>query len=122
MTSAMRTQYEKLVASLRGTSEEYGPVASFFTFFQGRATFFASLFALAFLVEIGFGIWGFVHGKDVGAFATFLGASAAGFTAIAGVVVIHSCKEDWANLTQQKVLKESDCSPAEQTNVTVNKS
>ena len=72
------------MAALRKARDEViagGATASFFNFFQGRATAFAIVFAIV-------GIVGFLRGKDLTSFALFV-------TAVQGFVFAHSCKEDW---------------------------
>jgi hypothetical protein len=59
---------------------QYGLVPAFFNIFQGRATTFAIAFTIA-------GVWGFIKGRDLTSFALFV-------TAIQGMVVMHSFKED----------------------------
>jgi hypothetical protein len=67
---------------------QYGPIASIFSFFQGRATTFAIFFTVV-------GTYLAVHGKLDGNYALFV-------TAIQGLVFAHSCKEDWARKQDQQ--------------------
>ena len=74
----------KLPVSIRNTvliAQQDGVVASFFNFFQGRATAFAIVFA-------GVGIRLAFMGKLDSNYALFV-------TAIQGLIFAHSCKEDW---------------------------
>jgi hypothetical protein len=66
-----------------------GITASFFNFFQGRATAFAILFTI-------FGIVGFLKHYDLTSYALFV-------TAVQGMVFAHSCKEDWASIKRQQI-------------------
>jgi uncharacterized membrane protein YedE/YeeE len=60
-----------------------GDVAStFFNVFQGRCTFAAICFSIA-------GVYGWLHGRDLTSFALFV-------TAVQGLLVLHSWKEDVA--------------------------
>jgi len=59
-----------------------GVIAPLFNAFQGRCTFFACLFTIV-------GIYGWLHGKDLTSYALFV-------TAIQGLLVLHSWKEDVA--------------------------
>jgi hypothetical protein len=60
-----------------------GNVAStFFNMFQGRCTFAAICFSTT-------GVYGWLHGKDLTSYALFV-------TAVQGLLVIHSWKEDVA--------------------------
>lgn len=61
--------------------QQSGAVASFFNFFQGRATAFAILFS-AVGIRLAF------MGKLDANYALFV-------TAIQGLIFAHSCKEDW---------------------------
>jgi hypothetical protein len=97
-------------------SSTYGPVATFFTIFQGRSTTFAILFALEGIallgatgVLIGVGIHAFVHGKDVTGIVSMLSGlasvimSSAAFNGlIQTTMVAHSTKEDWMAVKQQQ--------------------
>lgn len=57
-----------------------GTAATFFNIFQGRCTFAAICFSTA-------GVYGWLHGKDLTSFALFV-------TAVQGLLVLHSWKED----------------------------
>jgi len=61
--------------------QQSGIVAAFFNFFQGRCTFFAIAFSVVGCILA-------FRGKLDGNYALFV-------TAIQGVLVAHSCKEDW---------------------------
>lgn len=61
-----------------------GLTASFFSFFQGRCTFFAILFSVC-------GLIGFFKHYDLTSYALFVGA-------IQAMIVAHSAKEDWISL------------------------
>ena len=61
--------------------QQSGVVASFFNFFQGRATAFAIVFA-AVGIRLAF------TGKLDANYALFV-------TAVQGLIFAHSCKEDW---------------------------
>jgi hypothetical protein len=54
--------------------------STFFNIFQGRCTFAAICFSTA-------GVYGWLHGKDLTSFALFV-------TAVQGLLVAHSLKED----------------------------
>lgn len=76
----------RLVAAVFALSS--GTVAStFFNMFQGRCTFAAICFSTA-------GVYGWLHGRDLTSFALFV-------TAVQGLLVLHSWKEDVAE--QQEV-------------------
>lgn len=79
-----------------GQSLAAGNVAStFFNMFQGRCTFAAICFSTA-------GIYGWLHGKDLTSFALFV-------TAVQGLLVLHSWKEDVSE--QQDVRRNRDSRP-----------
>lgn len=59
-----------------------GVATTFFNFFQGRCTFAAICFSVT-------GVYGWLHGKDLTSYALFV-------TAIQGLLVLHSWKEDLA--------------------------
>jgi hypothetical protein len=61
--------------------QQSGVVASFFNFFQGRATAFAIVFTVV-------GIRLAFMGKLDSNYALFV-------TAVQGLIFAHSCKEDW---------------------------
>jgi hypothetical protein len=117
----IKQDVSKVKAQVLGSST-YGPVATFFTIFQGRATTFAILFALegiALLVAtgvlIGVGIHAFLHGKDVSGIVSLLTAlasvimSSAAFNGlIQTTMVAHSTKEDWMAIKQQQVQNQQD--------------
>ncbi len=64
-----------------------GVVSQFFGFFMGRCTFFAICFSIA-------GVYGWlILGRDLTSFALFV-------TAVQGLLVLHSYKEDVAELKQ----------------------
>jgi hypothetical protein len=71
----------KLVATVQQVAT--GNAAStFFNIFQGRCTLAAICFSVA-------GVYGWLHGKDLTSFALFV-------TAVQGLLVLHSWKEDIA--------------------------
>jgi hypothetical protein len=59
-----------------------GVISAFFNFFLGRCTFFAIVFAII-------GIIGWFKGRDLTSYALFV-------TAIQGLLVLHSWKQDVA--------------------------
>ena len=66
-----------------------GAVTSFFSFWNGRCTFFAILFSIV-------GIYGWlVLNRDLTSFALFAGAMQA-------LLVAHSAKEDYTQMQQQQ--------------------
>lgn len=89
--------FEKFKDSLLEASQ-FGPIATFFTFFQGRCTTFALFFAFIGLVMASVGVWGFVHGKDLSSFASFVSSFALFVGAIFTGLVAHSVKEDWMEI------------------------
>lgn len=62
------------------TATKAGAIAPLFNIFQGRCTFFACLFSST-------GVYGWLHGKDLTSYALFV-------TAVQGLLVLHSWKED----------------------------
>jgi hypothetical protein len=96
------------------SSSTFGPVAAFFTFFQGRSTTFAILFAVEGVVLIGVAVWGFFHkGFDLSGLASVIGAMAAFNGLIQTTMVAHSTKEDWMAIKQQQ----TDCAACPPTKV-----
>jgi hypothetical protein len=79
MLSKIKTDVARVVA----TYKSLGLTASFFNFFQGRATTFAIAFTIV-------GVVGFFRHYDLTSYALMV-------TAIQGFVFAHSCKEDWNN-------------------------
>jgi len=69
-----------------------GVATAFFNFFMGRCTFAAICFSIA-------GVYGWLHGRDLTSFALFV-------TAIQGLLVLHSWKEDIAE--RQQIRKDDD--------------
>ena len=69
--------------------KDLGITASVFSFFQGRATFFALLFS-------GVGVYGFLKHYDLTSYAIFCGAI---FTGVVG----HSLKEDYFQLRHRQI-------------------
>jgi hypothetical protein len=63
-----------------------GVVAKFFNIFQGRCTFAAICFSVV-------GVYGWLHGRDLTTFTLFV-------TAVQGILVLHSWKEDVAEQRQ----------------------
>ncbi len=82
MFQAIQTKVSAIAGSLVS-----GNVAStFFNIFQGRCTFAAICFSVT-------GIYGWLHGRDLTSFALYV-------TAIQGLLVLHSWKEDVAEQRQ----------------------
>ena len=77
MFDKVKADIGKAVVTYKGL----GLTASFFSFFQGRATTFAILFTICGLILA-------FKGKLDANYALFV-------TAIQGLVFAHSCKEDW---------------------------
>ena len=69
-----------------------GTVSTFFNIFQGRCTFAAICFSIV-------GMYGWLHGKDLTSFALFV-------TAVQGLLVLHSWKEDL--MEQKQIRKDTD--------------
>ena len=84
MFNKIKTDVATAVTAYRGM----GVTASFFSFFQGRATAFAIVFTVC-------GLIGFFKHYDLTAYALFVGA-------IFGGVVGHSIKEDYFASRQQQ--------------------
>ena len=63
-----------------------GAISALFNLFMGRCTFFAIVFVIV-------GIYGWFHGRDLTAYALFV-------TAVQGLLVLHSWKEDVAEENQ----------------------
>lgn len=101
----IRNDAQKVESQVFGSSQ-YGPVAAFFTFFQGRSTFFGILFSLVGLLLVGVGVRGFVHGQDLSSLASFTLAVAALNGSIQAMIVAHSAKEDWAQIKQQAITQQ----------------
>ena len=101
----IRNDAQKVESQVFGSSQ-YGPVAAFFTFFQGRSTFFGILFSLVGLLLVGVGVRGFVHGQDLSSLASFTLAVAALNGSIQAMIVAHSAKEDWATIKQQAITQQ----------------
>lgn len=74
------------IKSLGGSLVTGRAGSAFFNIFQGRCTFFAICFSIA-------GVWGWIHGRDVTSFSIFV-------TAVQGLLVLHSWKEDVAEQRQ----------------------
>lgn len=77
------------VATAKSAYQGLGVTASFFSFFQGRATFFAIVFTVC-------GLIGFFKHYDLTSYAMFVGAI---FTGVVG----HSLKEDYFELRQRQI-------------------
>lgn len=84
-------------------SSNFGPVAQFFTIFQGRTTTFAILFALEGIFLLGLAAYGFFHHLDLNGLAAIIMSMAAFNGLIATVMAAHSTKEDWMAVKQQQV-------------------
>lgn len=102
MLQAIEKDIKKVENRIHSSGASYGPVAKFFTVFQGRATTFAILFALEGAAMIGIGLWGFTQGKDLSSLSSLMTASATLNGSIQAMIFAHSCKEDWASLKQQE--------------------
>lgn len=63
-----------------------GVASTFFNIFEGRCTFAAICFSVA-------GVYGWLNGRDLTSFALFV-------TAVQGLLVLHSWKEDVAEQKQ----------------------
>jgi len=63
-----------------------GAATAFFGIFQGRCTFAAIVLGAV-------GVYGWLHGRDIAAYALFV-------TALQGLLVLHSWKEDQAERNQ----------------------
>lgn len=95
MLQGIKQSIENDIATIKSTYAGLGVTASVFSFFQGRATAFAILFAIEGVAVIGFALWGFMHGKDPTPLGAILGPLAGLDTAIFMGVVGHSVKEDY---------------------------
>lgn len=76
------------IAIVKSTYQGLGMVASFFTFFQGRATTFAIIFSTVAIV-------GFFKHYDLSGFTAFVGV-------IQTLVVGHSLKEDYFEMRRKQ--------------------
>lgn len=103
---SLDTKLEAIKDRVSG-SIPYGPVAAVFTFFQGRATTFGILFAAMALALGVAGVYGFLHGRDLTSYASFVLSMSAMMGAIQAMVFAHSCKEDWASLRQQQIRQQN---------------
>jgi len=83
---AIEVTYYSRVRALVHSATNGGLAAAFFGIFQGRCTFAAIVFSAV-------GIYGWLHGKDLTAYVAFV-------TAIQGLLVVHSWKEDVAEQRQ----------------------
>ena len=86
MTMAIKDRVTRAVQNVLSG----GTASTFFNMFQGRCTFAALCFSTA-------GVYGWLHGRDLTSFALFV-------TAVQGLLVLHSWKEDIAE--QQDVRHE----------------
>ena len=77
---------ETKIRSAAQTFLSGGSASAFFDIFQGRCTFAALCFSIA-------GVYGWLHGRDLTSFALFV-------TAVQGLLVLHSWKEDVAEQYQ----------------------
>lgn len=73
---------KKIVSKSAEYSGKGGIISLVFNFFMGRCTFAAIIFSI-------FGVYGWLHGRDLTSYALFV-------TAIQGLLVLHSWKEDLA--------------------------
>jgi hypothetical protein len=76
ITKTVKNDIAQVTSGWSGT----GAVSAFFNMFQGRCTFAAICFSIT-------GMYGWLHGKDLTSFALFV-------TAVQGLLVLHSAKED----------------------------
>ena len=83
MFRVIRSDVQKAVSTYKGL----GLTASFFSFFQGRATAFAIIFTIC-------GLIGFFKKYDLTSYALFVGAI---FTGVVG----HSLKEDYFEMRRR---------------------
>ena len=90
---SMNGYLSRLVKSAK-VDWQYGPMAALFTLFQGRATFFASVFTLA-------GIILAFKGKLDANYSLFVAS-------IQALIFAHSCKEDWFSLKNKDQDKSKD--------------
>lgn len=90
MTSNLRVlkDIKTDVANAESTYKGLGLTASFFSFFQGRATTFAIVFTIC-------GLIGFFKHYDLTSYALFVGAI---FTGVVG----HSLKEDYFEMRHRQ--------------------
>ena len=94
MLRAIRTD----IARAESTYKGLGVVASFFSFFQGRATAFGIIFTVC-------GLIGFFKHYDLTSYALFVGSV---FTGVVG----HSLKEDYFELRHRQLdLQQQQNSP-----------
>jgi hypothetical protein len=98
-TSRVRNDISKAETSYKGM----GLTAGFFSFFQGRSTFFGILFAITGVVFSSVGVWGFIHGRDLTSFGSFVMAVAALNGSIQAMMFAHSTKEDWAEIQHRQL-------------------
>ena len=84
MFSEIKVDVANAVSAYKGL----GVTASFFSWFQGRATFFAILFTIC-------GLIGFFKHYDLTSYALFVGA-------IQAMVVGHSLKEDYFEMRRNR--------------------
>ena len=89
MLREIKNDISTIVSSYKGL----GLTASFFSFFQGRATAFAIVFTVV-------GIIGFFKKYDLTSYALFVGA-------IQALVVGHSLKEDYFEMRRKKDAQDS---------------
>jgi len=94
MFQVIRTDIAKAESTYKGL----GVVASFFSFFQGRATAFAIVFTIC-------GLIGFFKHYDLTSYALFVGSI---FTGVVG----HSLKEDYFELRHRQLDQKQNPPPA----------
>lgn len=82
---------------------EFGPIAALFDFFQGRATFFALCFLVDGLLLSAVAIYGIIHGKDISQIAPIITSLGLFMGSLQTLLVVHSCKEDWAAIQHRKL-------------------
>ena len=84
MVSVIKTVIQKI--------SDDGVAAPFFGLFMGRCTFAAIMFSI-------FVVYGWLHGRDLTSYALFV-------TAVQGLLVLHSYKEDVAEMNEVRKEKE----------------
>jgi hypothetical protein len=82
-----------MIVTIKSEIQQSGFTASFFNFFQGRATTFAIAFAIV-------GVILAFRGKLDANYSLFV-------TAIQGLIFAHSCKEDWHEQRMESLRQQS---------------
>jgi hypothetical protein len=83
--------FDSKVAPLIRNLTTGATASAFFSIWQGRCTFAAICFSIT-------GIYGWLHGRDLTSFALFV-------TAVQGLLVLHSWKED---IAEQRGVQKGD--------------